>query len=533
MANQINGYFRVTWENTTAYCEIYAPKEGGKPVVYKEVSNYLAHNGISGYKEYDLNAAIASNQDGRVALCEGDGRPLSESVSTSISLDKMKITCRFYPPSEGGVRLTPRDIETELTMRGVKYGIKNEMINAIADDPIYCTDIVLAEGLPPRHGTDARVEYFFNTNTSLKPKHNEDGSVDYHNLNNICPVETDQLLARLHPVDPGEPGQDVFGKRISPRTVKNRKLEYGLNIRVNDDNTEIFSNVTGHVTLKGGKVFVSNVYEVPADVDSSTGDIEYDGSVHVRGTVRGGFSISAKENIVVEGAVEDAMLIAGGDIIVKRGMAGMQRGFMEAAGNVICKYIENGKVYAGGYVETGSIIYSEVGAGSDVIVADKKGFINGGVIRAAGKVEANIIGSAMGSKTIIEVGMNPEHKERYNFILKQIAAGEEEKKRIKPVIDKYEEIVSSGGTLDDRNKNYYIQLFGRVKEIDQEAQEYQEEFNELRKELLAGQHAKIIVKRDIHPGVEVNISDTPLYIKSQRSFVSIERKNGEIVFNPL
>lgn len=50
----------------------------------------------------------------------------------------------------------------------------------------------------------------------------------------------------------------------------------------------------------------------------------------------------------------------------------MQRGLLEAKGNVITKYIENAKVFAGGYVETGSIIYSEVSAGEDVIVAEKK-----------------------------------------------------------------------------------------------------------------------------------------------------------------
>ncbi len=394
MSEQINGYFKVTWQGTMAHCQIFAPKEGGKPVTYKEVSNFLTHHAIAGYKEHDLHAAIASNQDCRVALCEGDGIPFAESVDTAISLDKMKITCRFYPPTDGGFNLTERDIETELTMRGVKSGIKYDAISAFVAHPIYCTDIILAEGQQPRHGTDARIEYFFNTNTSLKPKHNEDGSVDYHNLNNICPVETGQLLARLHPIDLGEAGEDVFGKRIAPRNVKNKKLEYGLNISINEDATEIFSNVTGHVALKGGKVFVSNVYEVPADVDSSTGDIDYDGSVHIKGSVRGGFSVMAKENIVVEGSVEDAMLVAGGDIIVKRGIAGMQRGYMEAQGNIICKYIENAKAYAGGYIETGSVIYSEVGAGSDVIVAEKKGFINGGTVRASGKVEDNIIGSA-------------------------------------------------------------------------------------------------------------------------------------------
>ncbi len=129
--------------------------------------------------------------------------------------------------------------------------------------------------------------------------------------------------------------------------------------------------------------------------------------------------------------------------------------------------------------------------------------------------------------------MNPEHKERYNYIQKTIAAGKDELSRMKPILEKYKEIISTGATLDEKNKAYFIQLTTRMKEISEEEAELTPEFEELRKELLAGQHAKIIVKRDIFPGVEINISDTILYVKDQRSFTSIERKNGEIVFSPL
>lgn len=145
-------------------------------------------------------------------------------------------------------------------------------------------------------------------------------------------------------------------------------------------------------SLVGGKVFVSDVYEVPADVDNSTGNIEYSGSVTVRGNVKGGFRISAKGDIVVEGIVEDAELYAGGQIIVKRGIHGMGKGVLQAGGNVLCKFIENAKVISGGYVDSEAILHSQVDAYSDVIVDGKKGFITGGIIRAGNLVSAKTIG---------------------------------------------------------------------------------------------------------------------------------------------
>lgn len=530
---QKNGYYKVTWEDKTAVCHIFAPKDEGIPVTYKEVSNFLSRHGIEGYKEYDLHQAIQSNRDCVVKLGTGSGIEFSEYIDVMISLDKMKVTCKFTPPSGSGNLLTKQDIMADLTTRGIKFGICEENIDDFMSNRVYNTEYVLAQGKAPRHGKDASIEYFFNTNPSLKPKHNEDGSVDYHDLNTICPVEKGQKLATLHPMDPGEPGQDVFGKTIPPRSVKNKKLEYGLNISSSEDGNDIISDVTGHVSLQGGKVFVSDVYEVPADVDASTGDIHYAGSVHVRGSVRGGFTVIAENNIIVEGSVEDALLQAGGDIIVRHGIQGMQRGVMEAKGNVITKYIENAKVFAGGYVETGSIIYSEVGAGEDVVVAEHKGFINGGIIRAGGKVSANSIGSTMGSKTTVEVGMPPEKKERYNILQNEMEQNAAELEKMQPIIKKYKQIIMAGNKLDPKNRMYFNQLMERVKEIEEQMAEDKEEFATLHQEMVAGKHAKVTVRKDIYPGTVISISNTSCVVKDKRSFCCIERKNGEIVFSNL
>ena len=227
------------------------------------------------------------------------------------------------------------------------------------------------------------------------------------------------------------------------------------------------------------------------------------------------------------------MLQAGGDIIVRHGIQGMQRGVMEAKGNVITKYVENAKVFAGGYVETGSIIYSEVGAGEDVIVAEHKGFVNGGVIRAGGKVSANSIGSTMGSKTIVEVGMSPEKKERYNVLQKDLEQSEAELEKIQPIIAKYKQLIMAGTKLDPKNRMYFNQLMEHMRELNDQMAEDKEEFEKLHQEMVAGKHAKVTVRKDIYPGTVISISDTTCVVKDKRSYCCIERKNGEIVFSNL
>ena len=235
----------------------------------------------------------------------------------------------------------------------------------------------------------------------------------------------------------------------------------------------------------------------------------------------------------MDGSVEDALLQSGGDIIVQCGIQGMQHGVLEAKGNIITKYIENAKVFAGGYIETGSIIYSEVGAGEDIIVAEHKGFINGGTIRAGGKVEANSIGSAMGSKTTVEVGMAPEKKERYHSLQKSIMEKNKELEKVRPVIEKYKKVMSTGVKLDPKNQMYFNQLLGNLNTLKEQLNVDQTEMDGLQQEMLVGKHAKVSVRRDIYPGTVISISEASCVIKDKRSFCCIERKNGEIVISNL
>ena len=95
--------------------------------------------------------------------------------------------------------------------------------------------------------------------------------------------------------------------------------------------------VDGHVSLVEGKVFVSDVYEVE-NVDLSTGNIDFEGSVQVKGNVSSNFVIRAGGNVIISGVVEGAYIEAGGNIIIARGMNGMTKGILKAGGNIVAKF---------------------------------------------------------------------------------------------------------------------------------------------------------------------------------------------------
>lgn len=526
MANQ---YFRLVFRDGQAFLHFYPPTGDGNVLDIKEVTSYLE---TKNYKNYDLKSLYAAMQDRdeerEVHIGPWDGIEVSEMMDVSISADKMEVICRFYPPSEGGRMLNARDIVESLAFRKIKYGMDQMAVYNFLQKREYCKDFVFVRGTQPVHGTDAAITYYFNTSRDLKPKHNEDGSVNYKELNTISHVKEGQLLARLIPENPGMPGKNVMGEAVKPRTVKTLRLSYGSNIAISEDKTELYSKVNGHASLYDDKVFVSDVYEVPADVDNSTGNIDYSGNVLVHGNVKSGFSIHAKGDIIVEGVVEGAELYADGQIIVKLGIHGMYKGVFYAGNHLIAKYIEGATVTSGGYVEAETIINSDISAANSVAVHGRKGLITGGVIRAGEYIEADNIGSEMGTTTVLEVGVKPEEKAHYMELSKEKTALSKNMEDNKLIIDNYSSIIRKGDRLPKDKLLYMQRIAAEYKEQLTRYEEIKSEMGQIHESMAASSGAYVQVNRNVYVGVSVSISDLSCNVKEKRSYCRFKKEDGEI-----
>lgn len=526
----MNGYFQIEVKNDGVFIRLYPPTEEGETLNIKEVMDYLEMRQLNQYDLKELNAAVKnSEREHLVRVAPPMDIFINETMKIETSLDKMRAICRFYPPSNGGHWMDLDEIVSDLTAKKIKFGLDEGAIRGFLKNREYCKNYTFAVGKMPKHGKDAKIEYFFNTNLNLKPKKNEDGSVNYHELNTISHVKEGDLLARLIPEDPGKPGRDVFGTEISPRIVRKLTLDFANNIKANEDRTEIYSEVTGHASLVDGKVFVSDVYEVPADVDNSIGNVEYTGNVHVKGNVKGGFTVKAKGDVIVEGVVEDAWIEAGGQIIVKRGIHGKGKGRLIAEGNIICQFIENAIVSSGGFIETDSILHSQVSAYSEIHASGKKGFITGGVIRAGALVEAQTIGSEMGSVTRVEVGTDPNKKERFQQLKKIINEKSEELEKMKTILATYTKKLQSGEQLQPERMGYVQKLAYAYKALKEELEPFKAEYSSIQKELMLANGAKIQIRKTIFSGVTISISDMEMRVKDEQNFCQYMKKNGEIV----
>lgn len=529
-----NQYFQMVFRDNQAWIHFFPPQDGGKILQINEVTSYLEMRNYRDYPLVELNQAIKNAQtDAEILLGPWDGILVREMMDVRVSLDKMKVTCRFYPPSAGGSLLSVKEIVESLEFHKVKYGINQQEIAGFLQDRHYCTDYELAVGTPPMHGRDAKIEYFFETAKKLTPKHNEDGSVDYKELNTISHVHAGDLLARLIPEDPGKSGRNVYGEEIRPRTVKTTRLAYGKNITLQENGTELISEVTGHVNLVDGKVFVSNVYEVPADVDNSIGNIEYEGSVLIHGSVKSGFSVRASQDVIVEGVVEGADVSAGAQLIIKHGVHGMFKANLHAGTNMMVKFLENAKVSVGGYLEAEQIMNSDVSSGDCIRVHGKRALINGGVLRAVNYIEADYIGSEMGTSTTLEVGVDPTRKERYLALNRNLEARNKEIEDIKLILANYSAILRRGERLPQDKMVYVQQQAILLKQKQEEIVPLREEMMAIHTEMMSSNRAYVSVNRSAYPGVIIGISDLSMQIREIYNVCKFKKADGTITHVPL
>lgn len=523
----MNGYFRLWGAEGDTRIKLIPPTDGGMPLFVGDVIDYLNFHKID-FDITALSSAVSSLEFETVVFLNKDPLiPVNEELVITIDADRMCAWGRFTCASDKGQEMTKEEILSDLKYKGVKYGIDEMAIDFYLSSKLYLENIALANGMPAVQGHDASIEYFFNTDNHIRPTLNEDGSVDFFNLNIINKAEEGQLLARLTKEVEGQPGTDVLGNSIPPHKVARKKLKYGRNISVNEDSTEIYSECNGHVSLVDGRVFVSDVMMVE-NVDPSTGNIEYEGNVQVNGNVCSNFSVKAKGDVEVKGVVEGAQIEAGGNISIARGMNGMGKGTLKAGGNIIAKFIENSVIEAEGYVESESIMHSEVVAGTEVHVNGKRGFISGGKVSATNLIEAKILGSEMGTDTLVEIGLSAFAKKRFKEVGEEIEEVNKVLGRAIPIMEAAKGRIEEGQVMSEEQLENVRNIYNLSKIKTAELKTLQSEYEELEGKLEADKDAQVVVTDTVYPGVKVVISDVSKIIKKSMAHCKFVKDRGDV-----
>ena len=325
--------------------------------------------------------------------------------SINISRDEMEAVIVFHTNNR---KMDRETLFTNLFKAGIIYGIDDTAVNLIMKGTSPQEYLVIARGTKPEQGEDGSYEFFFRTQLSKKPVILEDGSVDYKNIDWMENVKKNQKIAYYHVAQEGREGRTVTGKAIPARKGKELKMLSGKGFELLSDRRTYISAKDGKIEYVNDKIIITDML-VLDDVTTSTGNIQFDGSVHIRGNIGKGVSISSTKDIIVDGFVEAAELSAQGDIILKKGCNASGRGNISAGKDLMARFLEGAKIHTQGSVKINYCMNCDIHAEDKIEVT---GMIAGGVSYAAGGIKVADIGNISGIRTIIRVGEDEEFLKR-------------------------------------------------------------------------------------------------------------------------
>lgn len=289
--------------------------------------------------------------------------------------------------------------------RNVTYGIDEEVIrNLLAGKNAGGRTALVAKGDRPEDGKDGYYEFFFKTDLNKKPKLLEDGSVDYKEIDWYEMVEKGQKIVLYHPAEDGKDGMTVTGYTLPASRGKEQPIITGKGFTLSEDKMTYYADFNGIILYENNMIVIKKVLELD-EVSPATGDIEFNGLIHVKGNIFKGMKLTSSGDIIVDGFVENAEISSDGDIVLKEGMNGSGGvGIVKAKGNVYGKFFEAVELTCGGDFSANYCLNSVVSTGGKATLNGSNGNLVGGSMTASAGLIVHDIGNGANIETNVVLG---------------------------------------------------------------------------------------------------------------------------------
>ena len=493
-----------------------------------DVLNEIRHKKIRNFNAAIISETVKKAMGKPVRIAD---KQIEEKVDAVVEVitspDKMKAYIKIKAPEGGGKPAGLQEIAWQLKQAGIIYGINEQTVHALVQNPIYDQNILIAEGMSPINGKNGEITFLVDIHKDRKPIIMEDGSVNYRDLDYIESVHKGQKLCEFSEPTKGIDGRNVVGTLLRAIDGKPAKMIRGRNVYPGKDDLSLFSEIDGQVMYIDGKMSVFATYEVPADVDNSTGNINFIGNVSIRGNVLAGFVVDVGGNVEVSGVVEGATIKAGGNIILRRGMTGNAKGMLIAGGDIVAKYIENSTVEAGNDVKAEAIMHSDIKCGNRLELGGRKGLLVGGVARVGREIQAKVIGSVMATITTIEVGIDPHLRERYKFLRTEVVKLEENSKKANQAITLLRKLEAAGMLTEEKrellDKSVRSKIF-----FESQLAEYKQEIVELEEKLQQEVKGRVRVENYLYPGSRITIGSASMHVKETMQHCTLYKDGADV-----
>ncbi|MFC1724664.1 flagellar assembly protein A [candidate division KSB1 bacterium] len=431
--------------------------------------------------------------------------------------DKMKAYIKVVEPQNEN-DFSSDDLKQLLNDNKIIYGIKEDKIKNIFVDNKFEQEILIAQGKEVIHGKNGEIKFTFDT--EIKPKMDEKGNVNYKDLNLIQNFKKGDKLAEAIPPVEGTAGSNIFGEEIKPKEGTQAFLPIGNNSYPDPENPNILlSAIDGSINMKGNKVNIDPVFIVKENVDYETGNIDFIGSVIVKGDVKSGFNIKAQGDLQIDGVVEDATIEVEGDVLIKSGFVGKGDGKIVAGGNVMAQFCESENIVcAGDIIVSDYVMHCNIDTKGKLIVTNQNGLIVGGSIYAVKGVEAKIIGNPGATATKIFAGIDKETKDKIEENKVRLSKNIENEKKIRETLEFLDKEKRRRKKLTE-DKEVLLQKIIQLKESNKEERErISSELEEFEAKMEEFKNSIIKIDEAVYPGTIVTIYNKNIEVEESVYF---------------
>lgn len=422
----------------------------------------------------------------------------------------------------------PEDFgETALRLLLNEYGISSGLCIDKLDLEHLKTDIEyeVAVGKKPCNGVDGYYEYF----TELMdepPRIKEDGSIDYRAQREYVSAKPGNVVAVYHPAQIGENGMCISGIDIEGYIGKDLPALQVNGIHFDPKKNTYIADKEGFLIQSNNSLTIQELMEIKGDVAYGKGNIKFDGSVHITGSVMENAIVEVSGDITVDGFVEGAKLKAGRDITIKRGVNGNSKGVIEAGRNVVAAFFEHTTIDAEGNIEAGYIMDSMASCRGDVKVAGRKAVICGGKVKAGKTIQTMNVGNRSHVHTELELGGKEDYGEKMSDLVRRKRRLENEMEQIKEAMNT---VLQKVGALKGRTNSIYLKFEDVYEKQNEELIELNKEQDALHKELEGSKNMYILINGSVYDNTLIKVNGNSLMVDEEKKMVRFYSQGRQII----
>jgi uncharacterized protein (DUF342 family) len=294
-------------------------------------------------------------------------------------------------------------LELAIHEAGIRYGFEmylEKVMTLIALGQTIKGQII-ARGVPPQAGGPTYLHPLFMDKTIDE----QEEVIDLRSSQNRLMVEKGDVIAEIRFRD-SKSGMDVLGRKIFATALKaTYTIEPGPGVERREDG-KYYATISGMPKIERHAVSCLQVYVHRGDINLKSGDINFDGTVEVKGSIDNGARVSAKGDLIVRGSIGRSRIHCGGDLSVANGIVTSREGMVHVKGDVRALFIENSRIIVEGELGVEqSIINSDCKVAGEIFTKSAaKGLIGGGVVLSETGIRTLDLGFQDGEKTICRVG---------------------------------------------------------------------------------------------------------------------------------